>query len=154
MEKLAISTVSPLVKYYVGELIHPVGVAYYEKEALLDDNVVRDVEADGDVFPSRSGKFWNLYFQYYLDARSSHTPYPYRIEIVDVEEYACITPDDLKYVLPGRTPIEERGPHEYDEGMRFDVDGPDGQATKILFRGPWSEQGCLNYISLWQARKE
>ncbi len=101
--KLGIPTNSPWADYDTGNINHKVTAADFDRED-ADGTASKIIEATGDVLPLRSGKYWNLRLQYILEPAIKDTSYHDRIEIVDVEEYSCITTAMIGSFFPGTAP--------------------------------------------------
>lgn len=101
--KLAIPTNSPWVDYDTGNINQKVTAADFDRED-AGGTGSKIIEATGDVLPLRSGKYWNLRLQYILEPAIKDTSYHDRIEIIDVEEYSCITTAMIGSFFPGKAP--------------------------------------------------
>ena len=147
-DRLVLNIASPFAEFFIR------GVKKSELQfasSSHDANISERLYMNGDALPLRSGKFWNLQFQYVISPPAVFVPgikNTVEISIFDIEEYACVTAASLHLITGDRKPVE-LGPASF-EMQAFNMRTIGKQTISIVFSGPSNGPGCMRYLGILQ----
>ena len=150
---LVLNVNSPFAYFRIGNSAKEVSEHDFETASRRVDEFSA-LSMTGDALPLRTGKFWNLQFEYSLSPPRPYIPgviTSAMVNIFDVEEYACVTASDLSAAFPGKTAAPISQP--WFEYRSFDIRRVGDERVSIVFQGPTHGPGCIRFIGIWQHKE-